>query len=269
MVESANFVDTSHSIWLKSDVRADFDAETVLQTVADFFQEHGLPGRFTFDRDPRSVGSASGSDFPSALVRFLLCLGVQPTICPPHRPDKNAYVERLHRTLGEECLQVHLPRTLEQAREVTAAFLEHYNTERPNQARTCGNLPPRVACPDFPVLPRVPELVDPDRWLEQVHHKPFARTVRANGSVVINQQDYYVRRALAGQQVICFVNAPEKCFDIWQAGGPLKQVAIRGLQGATLPFDEYVERMKQEARSEYRRYLQTHLRVVQGRLWAT
>jgi hypothetical protein len=105
-------VDTSHSIWLKSDVRGDFDAETVLQTVADFFQEHGLPGRFTFDRDPRSVGSASGRDFPSALVRFLLCLGVQPTIGPPHRPDKKASVERLHRTLGEQCLQVHLPRTL-------------------------------------------------------------------------------------------------------------------------------------------------------------
>jgi hypothetical protein len=29
-----------------------------------------------------------------------------------------------------------------------------------------------------------------------------------------------------------------------------------------MPFDEYVELMKQEARSEYRRYLQTHSSAI-------
>jgi hypothetical protein len=65
-------------------------------------------------RDPRWVGSASGRDFPSVLVRFLLCLGIGPNICPPHRPDKNCYVERLHRTYKYECLLVHRPATAEQ-----------------------------------------------------------------------------------------------------------------------------------------------------------
>lgn len=76
----------------------------------------------TFDRDPRFVGGATGRDFPSPLVRFLLCLGIQPNICPPHRPDKNAFVERYHRTFNQECIQVHRPQTLEQAREMTEAF---------------------------------------------------------------------------------------------------------------------------------------------------
>jgi hypothetical protein len=114
-LECANFVDAGTSIWLKREVRSDFDAETLLSTVAQFFREYGRPRMLTFDHDPRFVGSASGRDFPSALLRFLLVVGVEPNICPPRRPDKNAFVERLHRTLGEECLQIHLPQTLEEA----------------------------------------------------------------------------------------------------------------------------------------------------------
>jgi hypothetical protein len=59
--------------------------------VVEFLQRYGLPMVLTFDRDPRWVGSASGRDFPSAFVRFLLCLGILPNICPPHRPDTNCY----------------------------------------------------------------------------------------------------------------------------------------------------------------------------------
>jgi Integrase core domain len=111
VVEIANFVDAGTSIWLHQQVGADFDAETLLEVVAQFFREQGLPAMLTFDNDPRFVGSPSGRDFPSALVRFLLCVGVEPNVIPPHRPDKNPYVERFHRTLSQECLQVHRPGT--------------------------------------------------------------------------------------------------------------------------------------------------------------
>ena len=89
VVEIANFVDAGTSIWLHRQVGAEFDAEALLEVVAQFFREHGLPAMLTFDNDPRFVGSPSGRDFPSALVRFLLCLGVEPNVIPPHRPDKN------------------------------------------------------------------------------------------------------------------------------------------------------------------------------------
>ena len=62
------------------------------ETVAQFLREHGLPQMLTFDNDPRFVGSPAGRDFPSALVRFLFCLGVQPNVLPPHRPDLNDLV---------------------------------------------------------------------------------------------------------------------------------------------------------------------------------
>ena len=268
VVEITNFVDAGTSIWLSRAVRADFDAEALLETVSEFLRVYGLPAMLTFDNDPRLVGSASGRDFPSALVRLLLCLGVEPNIIPPHRPDLNAYVERFHRTLGEECLRVHLPRTLEQVQEATEHFLSHYNAERPNQARSCGNQPPRVACPAFPILPAVPATVDPDRWLERVSEPAFARTIQRGGGITINHEEYYVSQALAGRRVMCVVNAAAKQFDLWLPGVRIKSIPIKGLYGRTVPFEEYVTLMKQEARSEYRRYLRTHPRLTQARLWA-
>jgi hypothetical protein len=268
VVEIANFVDAGTSIWLHREVRGDFDAEVLFDVVAQFLCQYGLPQMLTFDNDPRFVGSPSGRDFPSALVRFLLCVGVIPNVIPPHRPDKNAYVERFHRSLGQECLQVHRPGTFSEVCEVTEEYLSHYNRERPNQARSCGNQPPRVACPAFPTLPPVPETVDPDRWLVQMDKRAFARTIRAGGDLSINHQDYYVSRSLAGQRVTCSLNAAEKCFDIWKPERSIKSVPIKGLHGQILPFQDYVALMKREARSEYRQYLRTHPRLAQGFLWA-
>ncbi len=268
VVEIANFVDAGTSIWLHREVRSDFDAEALFEVVVQFFCQHGLPGMLTFDNDPRLVGSPQGRDFPSALVRFLLCLGVIPNVIPPHRPDLNAYVERFHRSLGHECLQVHRPSTLSEVAELTEAFLNHYNSERPNQARSCGNQPPRVACSAFPTLPPVPQTVDPDRWLVSMDKQAFARMVRADGRLTINRHDYYVSRKLAGQRVTCSLNAAEKCFDIWQPAGRIKPMPIKGLHGQTMPFQDYVMLMKGEARSEYQHYLRTHPRLTQGHLWA-
>src|SRR6266702_3315077 len=163
VIETFNFVDAGTSVLLDAQVQSDFHAQTALQAVVRFLQRYGLPQRITFDRDPRFVGAATGRDFPSPLVRFLLCLGVEPNICPPHRPDKNAFVERYHRSYNQECLQIHRPTTLQEVREVTEQFMQHYNHERPHQGRSCKDQPPRVAFATLPKLPPVPETIDPDR----------------------------------------------------------------------------------------------------------
>ena len=120
----------------------------------------------------------------------------------------------------------------------------------------------------FPTLPAVPQTVDPDGWLVHINKRAFARTIRTRGDLTIDCQDYYVSRTLAGQRVTCWVNAAEKHFEIWLSGKLIKSLPIKGLYGKMLPFGEYVERMKQEARSEYQQYLRTHPRLTQGRLWA-
>ncbi len=234
-VEAFNFVDAGTSILLDAQVQADFPAQTALQAVVHFLQRYGVPPKITFDRDPRFVGSATGGDFPSPLIRFLLCLGIEPHVCPPHRPDQNACVERSHRSYNQECVQVHFPRTREQLREVTQACVTHYHTERPKQALSCGNQPPCVAFPELPNLPPLPQLVDPDAWLPHVHGKQFVRKVRANSTIRIDDGSYYIHMNMVGQYVDLCVDAHQQIFVIWHRKQVRKQVLIKGLQRTFLP----------------------------------
>jgi hypothetical protein len=89
VIEVCNFVDAGTSIALWAQVREDFHEQTALETVITFLRRYGRPRQMTFDRDPRWVGGVSGRDFPSPLRRLLLCVGITPHVCPPHRPDKN------------------------------------------------------------------------------------------------------------------------------------------------------------------------------------
>ncbi|GHO64012.1 hypothetical protein KSC_029040 [Ktedonobacter sp. SOSP1-52] len=256
VVEVFHFVDAGTSILLNAQVNADFHAQTVLEAVLRFLQIYGCPQYMRFDRDPRFVGGPTGRDFPSPLIRFLLCVGIQPTVCPPHRPDKNAFVERLNRTSNQECLQVFLPQTLEEVRAVTETFLVHYNTERPHQGLSCGNQPPRVAFPHLPSLPDLPSSVDPDAWLASVHGEHFVRKVRQNGTVRIAEGSYYVDLDRIGQSVDLCIDAHQQVFIIRQGPRLLKQVPIKGLHKAVLPFEQFAALMCQQALSEQRRLQQ-------------
>ena len=52
----------------------------------------------------------------------------------PHYPQSNGKLERWHRTLKEQALRPKTPLSLEQARQVVAEFVEHYNTVRLHSA---------------------------------------------------------------------------------------------------------------------------------------
>jgi hypothetical protein len=191
MVETCNFVDAGTSILLRAQVRDDFRVETAFDAVVAFLRRYGLPQMLTFDRDPRWVGSQSGRDFPSAFRRFLLCLGIHPNVCPPHQQQKQAYVERYHRSYKYECLLVHRPGTLQEASDVTRAYQEHYSWQRPHQGRSCHNVPPHIAHPDLPHLPALPFEVDPDRWVDHLHGRAYVRHVGTDGCVTVDERSYY------------------------------------------------------------------------------
>jgi Integrase core domain len=199
------------------------------------------------------VGSVSGRDFPSPLRRFLLCLGITPHVCPPHRPDKNAYVERYHRTYGQECLQVYQPSTFKEVNEVTQAFLLHYNNERPHQGQTCGNVPPRVAFPTLPTLPALPEQVDPDAWLATLDQKMYLRHVGRDGCVDVNLQTYYVSPQMAKRTVLLQVIAESRQFAVWHEDQVIKRLPIKSLVGQVMTLDEYLKYIQQEAVAAPRR----------------
>lgn len=136
-----------------------------------------------------------------------MCLDIELQICPPRRPDKNPFVERFNGTYKRECILFHCPETLPQAQAYTQVFQNHYNRERPNQAIICNNQPPREAFPNLPKLPSLPELIDPDHWLEKINGNFYKRRIQANGSVQIGKQYYYIRQKLRGHQVLLKVDA--------------------------------------------------------------
>ncbi len=252
VVEVLNAVDEGTSVLVEAQVGADFHAETTLEAVAELFVRHGLPQAVRMDRDVRFVSSPSGSDFPSALVRFCHCLGVAVLLCDPHHPQQNGFVERYHRTYQEECLAVQQPGTLEQVREITVEFAQHYNYERPHQGLSCGNRPPRVAFPTLPELPTVPDLVDPDRWLQVSDGLHLVRLVRSDGTVRLDLKSYYVGRALAGQHVALHLSAAKRAWLVVWGQQVIKTLPLKGLCGQALRFEAFVQLMIGQARSERR-----------------
>ena len=243
VVEVLDTVDMGTSLLLGAQVRPDFTADTALRAVAEIVQQHGLPTAVTIDRDVRFVGAPQQRDFPSPFVRFWLCLGVAVTICPPRRPDHNAFVERYHRSFEYECLRIYRPHNVETATAVTAAYQRFYNDERPHQGLSCTNRPPRVAFPMLPSLPPVPTMVDADRWLQRYDGHSFARKVKANGQVMVADMPYYVQAALVKQPVALRVDAAAGQFVVEANGRAVQRLAIKGLGQGMLPFATFVERL--------------------------
>ena len=246
-VECCNIIDTGTSVLLSAQVASNFQAETALEAVASVFEQTGRPQEIRIDRDPRWVGSPQGSDFPSALQRFCACLGIAVKICDPHHPQQNGFVERYHRTYNQECLQVDRPGTLQAAREVTSAFVQHYNHERPNQARSCGNQPPMSAHGPLPTLPALPEVVDPDGWLDVLDGLHVERKVDQRGTVQLDLKNYYVSSSLAGSRLTLRLCAQTREVQIYQEAILLKTLPLKGMVGHPLSFGQFVEHMVHQA----------------------
>jgi hypothetical protein len=250
VVEVLNTVDTGTSILVNAQVREDFTAETTLEAIVETLRQQGRPETITMDRDPRFVGSQM-REFPSPLVRLLHCLGIQVTICPPRRPDRNGFVERYNRTYAHECLKVFEPHDVEMVRTLTEGFRQHYNHERPNQALSCGNRPPCVAFPNLPPRPPLPSMVDPDRWVDVLDGQRYVRKVKSNGTVSVDGTFYYIDQAWHGRYVTLRLQAATRVFAVEYREQVLKEVLIKGMVGEELPLEVYLEQMKVEAQTQY------------------
>ena len=79
----------------------------------------------------------------------------------------------------------------------------------------------------------------------------------------VDDGHYYIKQALAGRQIVLFVNAPEKVFAVWLDGHVIKTVPIKGLVGQKMAWEPYVALMKEQARSEERRLLDKQHRMRQ------
>ena len=60
--------------------------------------------------------------------------GLKQEFIRPHTPQQNGMVERLIRTVKEQCLWLHNFQTLDEARQTLRAWFKYYNEQRPHQA---------------------------------------------------------------------------------------------------------------------------------------
>jgi integrase-like protein len=225
-----------------------YRAETALEALYKLFLLNGLPQRLRFDRDPRLWGAWTRDSYPSPMLRFLRVLGIEPIACPPRRPDKKPVIERLIFTFKHEWLRKHAPQTLGEALDACDSFPAYYNRQRPHQGRACRNRPPDEAFPSLPVLPQLPETVNPDAWLNALHRRVFQRRVSSEGMIQVDRHFYFIGREFAKQALVLLVDLPREEFVVMDGNEHvLKRLAIQGLQKREMDMFEFLKFSQQEA----------------------
>ena len=106
--------------------------------TAESALEQALIARFgTLGKVPQSFllrcdnGLVFTSRSYTALVRSY---GLQQEFITPHTPEQNGLVERVIRTLKEQCVHRHRFESLQHASRVISDWIAFYNTRRPHQA---------------------------------------------------------------------------------------------------------------------------------------
>jgi putative transposase len=107
-------------------------------TTASSALEHALIARFgTLGRVPTSflLRSDNGLVFTSQTYTTLVRnYGLRQEFITPHCPQQNGMVERVIRTLKEQCAHRHRFETLQHASRVIGDWIAFYNQHRPHQA---------------------------------------------------------------------------------------------------------------------------------------
>ena len=107
------------------------DAEIVLQKAREKYPQ--ARPRIISDNGPQFIAK----DFKE----FIRLWQASHVLTSPYYPQSNGKLERWHRTLKEQAIRPKTPLDLEQARQVVAQFVEHYNTVRLHSA--IGYLAPK------------------------------------------------------------------------------------------------------------------------------
>lgn len=246
--EFLTVVDRGTSILVDTQTQPYYNAETALMAVATLLMVVGLPQKLRFDNDTRFVGTALSDGYPSPLMRFLLCLGVEPDRVEPGKPYHKPFAERSVRTLKHECLWIEPPRDYLDAADILDVYRNFYNHDRANQSLACGNRPPYEAFPQLPNLPHIPEIIDPDRWLTHYHRQIFKRRV-SSGNISVGNHTYYVGHQHSKAKVGVLLDAEKRMFFVLHKGQIIQELEIADLIGKPMSFQDYLKRMLEEART--------------------
>jgi hypothetical protein len=99
----------------------------------------------------------------------------------------------------------------------------------------------------LPSLPRVPDLVNPDAWLNRVRGQHLVRKVNRQGEVSVDLYPYYISSKLAGQKVTLSIQAKDQSLLVVYPQEYRRSLPLKGLHQRALPYQEYVALMQREA----------------------
>jgi transposase InsO family protein len=110
--------------WEIREKMAESDVETIIQRAREAYP--GVTPRIISDNGPQFIAR----DFKE----FIRIAGMTHVRTSPYYPQSNGKIERWHKTLKADCIRLHVPLSLDDARRLVAEFVAHYNTVRLHSA---------------------------------------------------------------------------------------------------------------------------------------
>lgn len=170
---------------------ADETAKTVKLALIDTFRQYGLPKRMTMDNG--SPWRSHGVDDLSALVVWLMRLGILVSHSRPYHPQTQGKDERFHRTLKADAIAGREFDDLAACQRKFDEFRDLYNLERPHDSLGLAT----------PVTRYQPSQRPYPEVLPQIEYWPgdAVRKVQGKGEVYFKGELFLLSKALHGQPV--------------------------------------------------------------------
>ena len=131
-IRTLNIIDDFNREALWIEIAKSLPAAKVVRVLEMIGAWRGWPRQIRVDNGPELISHR--------LVGWARNHGIHLEYIQPGKPAQNAYIERFNRTYREDVLDAYLFFTIEEAREITAAWIEEYNAMRPHEA--LGGVPP-------------------------------------------------------------------------------------------------------------------------------
>jgi len=110
--------------WELREAMTEADVEVILQRARELYPE--ATPRIITDNGPQFVAK----DFKE----FVRICGMTHVRTSPYYPQSNGKIERWHQSIKSECIRPGTPLSVDNARELVAGYVEHYNTVRLHSA---------------------------------------------------------------------------------------------------------------------------------------
>jgi putative transposase len=110
--------------WEIRDKMEESDVQTIIQRARERFP----------DTTPRIISDNGPQFIAKDFKEFIRVCGMTHVRTSPYYPQSNGKIERWHKTLKGDCIRIHTPLSLEDARRLVADYVEHYNTVRLHSA---------------------------------------------------------------------------------------------------------------------------------------